>query len=70
MKNVLYEMEDYIHQLLNITTDDKFNLRIRRDFVLHDTLIAVNRTTFSLYKTIVVRIYMLSIETNELVITA
>ena len=47
-------MRNYIQRLLHVTTDEKFNLRIRRDNVLEDTLLSINRTTFSPYKTIVV----------------
>ena len=46
---------DYIQRLVNITTDEKFYIRIRRERVLEDTLISINRTAFSPYKTLVVR---------------
>lgn len=39
---------------MNVTTEEKFSLRIRRDYILEDTLVAVNRAAFSPYKTIVV----------------
>ena len=45
---------NYIQRLLLVTTDEKFNLRIRRENVLEDTLCSINRTAFSPYKTIVV----------------
>ena len=47
-------MTDYIQRLLHVTSDENFNLRIRRDSVLEDTLLSINRTAFSPYKTIVV----------------
>ena len=45
-------MADYIHQLMSVTTEEAFILRIRRGHILEDTLVAVNRAAFSPYKTI------------------
>jgi len=45
-------MADYIYQLMNITTEEAFILRIRRDHILEDTFVAVNRAAFCHYKTI------------------
>ena len=47
-------MVNYIQRLHNVITDEEFNIRIRREDILEDALIAVNRTAFSPYKTIVV----------------
>ena len=47
-------MAEYIHQLINVTSEEKFNIRIRRGHVLEDTLVAVNRAAFSPYKSITV----------------
>lgn len=54
-------MADYIRQLMNVTTEENFNLRIRRGHVLEDTLVAVNWAAFSPYKTIKVCSYPLEI---------
>ena len=54
MLNINFRMMGYIQRLIDVTTEEKFVLRIRRGHVLEDTLVGVNRGAFSPYKTIVV----------------
>ena len=50
-----------IQRLLDVTSDEEFIIRIRREDVLEDALIAVSRIGFSHYKTVVVRVCVCAI---------
>jgi len=47
-------MAEIARYLSSITSEDRFFLRIRRTEVLLDTLVGVNRSAFSPYKSLVV----------------
>ena len=47
-------MTDFIQRLSSVTSEDEFSLRIRRSDVLLDTLVGVNRSAYSPYKSLVV----------------